>query len=44
MQEWIYMIGKMRTTLYLSKEIVEKAKKVGFNISKTCENALKKVN
>ncbi|MCW4039115.1 MAG: type II toxin-antitoxin system CcdA family antitoxin, partial [Candidatus Bathyarchaeota archaeon] len=35
------MKKKMRTTLYLNKEVVNKAKELGFNISKLCENCLK---
>ena len=35
------MSDKVRTTLYLDKQIVKKAKEMGLNISKTCENCLK---
>ena len=34
------MSDKVRTTLYLDKQIVKKAKEMGLNISKTCENCL----
>ena len=35
------MVGKkVKTTLYLDKEVVEKAKEIGLNLSKVCENAL----
>ena len=36
-----YVEMKRRTTLYLEEGLVEKAKEVGLNISKVCENALK---
>ena len=32
---------KGKVTLYMDTEIVEKAKELGFNISKLCENCLK---
>ena len=32
---------KGKVTLYMGMEIVEKAKELGFNISKLCENCLK---
>ena len=35
------MVEKIRTTLYLNRQLVEKAKELGFNISKLCENCLK---
>ena len=31
---------KYKTTLYLEKETVQRAKELGLNVSKTCENAL----
>lgn len=31
---------KIRTTIYLDEEISEKAKDLGLNISKVCENSL----
>jgi post-segregation antitoxin (ccd killing protein) len=31
---------KAHTTLYLDKNVVKRAKEIGLNISKTCENAL----
>ena len=35
MQGLIEMKKKIRTTLYISRDVVEKAKELGFNISKT---------
>ncbi len=35
------MGDKVKVNLTISKEIVEKAKKIGLNISQFCENALK---
>ena len=35
------MTNKVRTTIYLDKEVVKKAKEIGLNISQFCENALK---
>ena len=32
---------KKRTTLYIEAGLVEKAKELGLNVSKICENALK---
>jgi len=32
---------KKRTTLYIEAELIEKAKELGLNVSKICENALK---
>jgi post-segregation antitoxin (ccd killing protein) len=32
---------KEKITLYMDGEIVEKAKELGFNLSKLCENCLK---
>ena len=32
---------KGKVTLYMDLEIVQKAKEIGLNVSKTCENALK---
>ncbi len=34
-------MGKTYSTIYLDKEVIQKAKDIGLNISKTCENALK---
>ncbi len=34
------MANKTKVTLYISKEIIEKAKEIGLNLSKVCENAL----
>ena len=36
------MTNKVRTTIYLDKEVVKKAKEIGLNLSQFCENALKK--
>ncbi len=33
---------KKRTTLYIEHSLVEKAKELGLNVSKVCENALEK--
>jgi hypothetical protein len=33
--------AKMNTTIYLNPELINLAKDMGLNISKTCENALK---
>ena len=33
---------KMRTTLTVDKEVLRKAKEIGFNISQFCENVLEK--
>ena len=35
------MVNKENVVLYLDKEIVEKSKELGFNLSKTFENHLK---
>jgi len=35
------MTERASTTVYLPRELVEKAKALGLNISKTCENCLK---
>ena len=35
------MTAKTRTTIYLNAELINLAKELGLNISKTCENALK---
>ena len=35
------MNAKINTTIYLNPELVNSAKEMGLNISKTCENALK---
>ena len=32
---------KVISTIYVDEEVLNKAKELGFNISKTCENALK---
>lgn len=32
---------KVRTTLLIDKEVIEKAKELGLNLSKVCENCLK---
>ncbi len=37
------MSNKRNIVLYLDKELVEKSKKLGFNLSKTFENHLKKL-
>ena len=34
------MSKKVRTTLYLNKKVIEKAKKLGLNLSVVCENSL----
>ena len=34
---------KKRTTLYIEAGLIEKAKELGLNVSKICENALKEV-
>lgn len=31
---------KSKVTLYMDKKVVEKAKNIGLNLSKVCENAL----
>jgi post-segregation antitoxin (ccd killing protein) len=33
-------MGKKYATIYIEEEVVRKAKEIGLNISKTCENAL----
>lgn len=33
-------VGKIRINLSMYEDVVNKAKEIGFNISKTCENAL----
>ena len=32
---------KTYTSIYIDKEVLEKAREIGLNVSKTCENALK---
>jgi hypothetical protein len=34
------MTEKVRTTLYIDKEVIMKAKKLGLNLSVVCENSL----
>ena len=34
-------VGKTYSTIYIEKEVIRKAKDIGLNISKTCENCLK---
>ena len=34
-------MGKINVTIRVQEEVVEEAKEVGLNISRTCENALK---
>ena len=33
---------KVRTNIYVDSEILKEAQEIGLNVSKTCENALKK--
>jgi hypothetical protein len=40
MEEDGHMSDKVATCLYMSKEVVEAARKVGLNLSKVAENAL----
>ena len=35
------VLGKVRVNITVEQSIVQKAKELGLNISKTCENALK---
>ena len=35
------MPDKVRTTISIDREVAEKAKEIGLNISKVCENCLK---
>ena len=35
------MTKKVISTIYINQELLKKAKDIGLNISKTCENALK---
>jgi post-segregation antitoxin (ccd killing protein) len=37
------MPQKQNVVLYLDKEVVEKSRELGFNLSKTCENHLKQM-
>ena len=34
-------MSKKYATIYIEEEVIRKAKEIGLNISKTCENALK---
>ena len=36
----VEMKNKQNITLYLDREVIEKARELGLNISKVCENAL----
>jgi post-segregation antitoxin (ccd killing protein) len=35
------LVKKIRTNIYIDKNILQEAQELGLNVSKTCENALK---